>query len=265
MQQLAAALPGREVLSRPYVTMDPSTSAHAGLAADYTRLLAQGEDTLRALFPGVTPDRSLYLVRGDVDGAGLQLLRNLGALNVVLPSVPKTAESRAGRGRPHPHRAGPRRRRVGRPGRRARPGPDEAADRHRGSGARRPLHGHRAHRPPGRGARPAGPRRRDPPAARPGGGPGLPRHPRGPDRPDPRAPPGRPGRVVLADDHRRRRGHVAPHHRPAGWRRGRPLGRRVLDRRAPPRGRAGRLDAAGRRHHGRETCARCSTSRWPRT
>ena len=93
MQQLAAALPGREVLSRPYVTMDPSTSAHAGLAADYTRMLAQGEDTLRALFPGVTPDRSLFLVRGDVDGAGLQLLRNLGALNVVLPSVPKTAES----------------------------------------------------------------------------------------------------------------------------------------------------------------------------
>ena len=93
MQQLAAALPGREVLSRPYVTMDPSTSAHAGLSADYTRMLAQGEDTLRALFPGVTPDRSLFLVRGDVDGAGLQLLRNLGALNVVLPSVPKTAES----------------------------------------------------------------------------------------------------------------------------------------------------------------------------
>jgi len=93
MQQLASALPGREVLSRPYVTMDPSTSAHAGLSADYTRLLAQGEDTLRALFPGVTPDRSLFLVRGDVDGAGLQLLRNLGALNVVLPSVPKTAES----------------------------------------------------------------------------------------------------------------------------------------------------------------------------
>jgi len=93
MQQLTAALPGREVLSRPYVTMDPSTSAHSGLSADYTRLLAQGEDTLRALFPGVTPDRSLFLVRGDVDGAGLQLLRNLGALNVVLPSVPKTAES----------------------------------------------------------------------------------------------------------------------------------------------------------------------------
>ena len=45
-----------------------------------------------ALFPGVTPDRSLFLVRGDVDGTGLQLLRNLGALNVVLPSLAKTAE-----------------------------------------------------------------------------------------------------------------------------------------------------------------------------
>jgi len=93
MQQLTTALPGREVLSRPYVTMDPSISAHAGLSADYTRLLAQGEDTLRALFPGVTPDRSLFLVHGTVDDAGLELLRNLGALNVVLPSVPKTAES----------------------------------------------------------------------------------------------------------------------------------------------------------------------------
>jgi hypothetical protein len=94
MSQLTTALAGRQVLSRPYVTMDPSSSAHAGLAADYTRLLAQGEDTLRALFPGITPDRSMFLVRGGIDDAGLQLLRGLGALNVVLPSAPAAPEGR---------------------------------------------------------------------------------------------------------------------------------------------------------------------------
>ncbi len=90
VQDLAAVLPGRQVLSRPYVAMDPSSSARSGLVSDYTRLLAQGEDTLQSLFPGITPDRTLFLAAGAtsaagaIDDAGLQLLRNLGTLNVVL-------------------------------------------------------------------------------------------------------------------------------------------------------------------------------------
>jgi hypothetical protein len=84
VQDLAAGVADREVLSRPYVSMDPSSAARSGLEADYTRLLAQGEDTLRRVLPGPIPDRSLYLATGDLDDAGLQLLRNLGTLNVVL-------------------------------------------------------------------------------------------------------------------------------------------------------------------------------------
>ena len=87
VQNLASVLAGRQVLSRPYVTLDPSSSARSNLSSDYTRLLSQGEDTLRALLPGITPDRTLYLASSGVDEQGLQLLRNLGTLNVVLPPV----------------------------------------------------------------------------------------------------------------------------------------------------------------------------------
>ena len=92
VQALAPVLVGRQVLSRPYVTMDPTTSARSGLAADYTRLLAQGEDALRTLFPGITPDRTHFLTTGTIDEAGLQLLRNLGTLNVVLPPTSDDAD-----------------------------------------------------------------------------------------------------------------------------------------------------------------------------
>jgi hypothetical protein len=93
VQDLAAAVAGHQVLSRPYVTMDPSSSARSGLAPDYTRLLAQGEDALRDLLPGVTPNRSLFLAPPVIDDAGLQLLRNLGTLNVVLPPAPIDADA----------------------------------------------------------------------------------------------------------------------------------------------------------------------------
>ena len=99
VQNLAAVLPGRQILSRPYVTMDPSSSARSGLVSDYTRMLAQGEDALQSLFPGITPDRTLFLASGAtnaagaIDDAGLQLLRNLGTLNVILePPAADTAE-----------------------------------------------------------------------------------------------------------------------------------------------------------------------------
>jgi hypothetical protein len=84
VQRLAAVLPKAQVLSRPYVTMDPSSAAGSGLVGDYTRLLAQGEDTVRRVFPGVTTDRTMYLATGSLDEGGLQLLRDLGTLNVVL-------------------------------------------------------------------------------------------------------------------------------------------------------------------------------------
>ena len=84
VQRIAAVLPAAQVLSRPYVTLDPSSAAGSGLVADYTRLLAQGEDTMRRLFPGVTTDRTMYLATGSLDDKGLQLLRDLGTLNVVL-------------------------------------------------------------------------------------------------------------------------------------------------------------------------------------
>jgi hypothetical protein len=93
LQDLTAAVVGHQVLSRPYVTMDPSSSARSGLSVDYTRLLAQGEDALRDLFPGVTPDRTLFLAPSVIDDAGLQLLRNLGTLNVVLPPAPIGADA----------------------------------------------------------------------------------------------------------------------------------------------------------------------------
>jgi len=64
--------------------MDPSSAAGSSLSDDYTRMLAQGEDTLRRLLPGPVPDRSLYLADRALDEAGAQLLRNLGTLNVVL-------------------------------------------------------------------------------------------------------------------------------------------------------------------------------------
>jgi hypothetical protein len=90
--RLAAVLPREQVLSRPYITLDPSSAAGSGLSGDYTRLLAQGEDTMRRLFPGLTTDRTMYLATGSLDDNGLQLLRDLGTLNVVLTPPPADAE-----------------------------------------------------------------------------------------------------------------------------------------------------------------------------
>jgi hypothetical protein len=97
VQRLAAVLPREQVLSRPYVTLDPSSAAGSGLVGDYTRLLAQGEDTMRRLFPGLTTDRTMYLATGSLDDNGLQLLRDLGTLNVVLapPPADNDADPRA--------------------------------------------------------------------------------------------------------------------------------------------------------------------------
>jgi hypothetical protein len=92
VSRFAAVLPREQVLSRPYVTLDPSSAAGSGLSGDYTRLLAQGEDTMRRLFPGLTTDRTMYLATGSLDDNGLQLLRDLGTLNVVLAPPPADAE-----------------------------------------------------------------------------------------------------------------------------------------------------------------------------
>jgi hypothetical protein len=84
---LAAALDGDELLSAPYVSLDPTSAVRASLGDQFTDQVTRGEDLLFADL-GVRPLRNAWLVGQPLGTDGAQLLRDLGVqLGVLLPDV----------------------------------------------------------------------------------------------------------------------------------------------------------------------------------
>jgi Family of unknown function (DUF6049) len=84
LEALAAAVADRHhVLTRPYVTLDPSFAAGNGLSEVFTEQLRRGDETVSTRL-GVVADRSVWLIDGGMDAPGIELLRNLGVQSFIV-------------------------------------------------------------------------------------------------------------------------------------------------------------------------------------
>jgi len=81
---LTAAIDGREVLASPYVTMDPTAVGRAGMGAELTQQLTEGEDALTSALPGIITDRTTWVWSGRASADGITMVRELGARRLVL-------------------------------------------------------------------------------------------------------------------------------------------------------------------------------------
>jgi len=82
VDSLRSSLGAREVLSRPYVRLDPSTAAAEGLAGAFTDGLTRGEDLLAAEI-GARPVRTTWVAEDPITPSGFALLRSRGTRQVV--------------------------------------------------------------------------------------------------------------------------------------------------------------------------------------
>jgi Family of unknown function (DUF6049) len=84
LEALASAVVDRHrVLTRPYVTLDPSFAAGNGLTGVFTEQLRRGDETVRTRL-GVVADRSVWLINSGIDAPGIELLRNLGVQSFIV-------------------------------------------------------------------------------------------------------------------------------------------------------------------------------------
>lgn len=84
LERLERSLGDRELLVEPYVSMDPSGAARAGMIDAFTRQLRVGEDTMAEILPRQVTRRSVHMVEGAIDPGGASLLRDLGMRSIVL-------------------------------------------------------------------------------------------------------------------------------------------------------------------------------------
>jgi hypothetical protein len=82
VESLRSSLGAREVLSRPYVRLDPSTAAAEGLDAAFSDALTRGEDLLAAEI-GARPVRTTWVAEDPITPSGFALLRSRGTRQVV--------------------------------------------------------------------------------------------------------------------------------------------------------------------------------------
>lgn len=76
-----------QLLSLPFVAMDPSSATRAELGGEFTDQLRRGDDTLATLLSPLRTDRSTWLADGGIDPAALQQLRDLGTRQLVVPDA----------------------------------------------------------------------------------------------------------------------------------------------------------------------------------
>jgi hypothetical protein len=84
VRTLAGALAGREVLSRPYVGMDPTATAASGMGPAFVDGLTAGEDALTREL-GVRPVRATWITSAPLSAGAFSLLRSVGVRQVVMP------------------------------------------------------------------------------------------------------------------------------------------------------------------------------------
>ncbi len=80
--ELAEDFGRQRLLSGPYLHVDPSAAANAGLSADFTAQLRLGEDALTETLQRL-PDRRLWVATDPLSPSGAALVRNLGAVVVL--------------------------------------------------------------------------------------------------------------------------------------------------------------------------------------
>lgn len=86
LEALRAQLINVDLLSLPYVAVDPSAAATSGLQSQFRAQLTHGEDVLRALIPDAQTLRLLWLFDQPVTAEGAKMLREAGVrLGVLLP------------------------------------------------------------------------------------------------------------------------------------------------------------------------------------
>lgn len=95
--ELAEDFGRQRLLSGPYLHVDPSVAANAGLVPDFTTQLRRGEDALAATLQRL-PDRRLWVATDPLSPAGAALVRNLGAVVVLqtagaIQDLPGTASA----------------------------------------------------------------------------------------------------------------------------------------------------------------------------
>lgn len=86
LDELRTALIGVDLLSLPYVAVDPSAAAASGLQQQFTGQLTLGENVLSQLIPEAVALRLLWLFDEPVTAEGAEMLRTAGVrLGALLP------------------------------------------------------------------------------------------------------------------------------------------------------------------------------------
>jgi hypothetical protein len=86
LAELQTALANVDLLSLPYVDVDPSAAARSGLDDQFTASLRKGEDVLRDLIRGPQALRLLWMFDQPVTAEGARMLRDAGVrLGALLP------------------------------------------------------------------------------------------------------------------------------------------------------------------------------------
>lgn len=80
--ELADDFGRQRLLSAPYLHIDPSVAANAGLTNEFTTQLRYGEDVLSNTLQRL-PDRRVWVATDPLSPAGASLVRNLGAVVVL--------------------------------------------------------------------------------------------------------------------------------------------------------------------------------------
>ncbi len=74
--------------AQPYVPLDPSAAARAGLGSEFNHQMRLGEDAMSALFTTNQTQRQLWIAEDALDSFGANLIRDNGARTVfLLPSA----------------------------------------------------------------------------------------------------------------------------------------------------------------------------------
>lgn len=84
LRQLRRALSAQTLVAQPYVSIDPSGAARAGLATEFTRQMRLGEDTTTPLFPANPTKRQIWIAEKPLDSYGANLIRDNGAQTVIM-------------------------------------------------------------------------------------------------------------------------------------------------------------------------------------
>jgi len=84
LRQMRRTLSAQTLVAQPYVSIDPSGAARAGLTSEFTRQMRLGEDTTTPLFSANPTKRQIWIADKPLDSFGANLIRDNGAQTAIL-------------------------------------------------------------------------------------------------------------------------------------------------------------------------------------